>query len=88
MSSGISVPKAYVVRREGFSSAHRMYNNKWDEETNKRVFGQCYQLHGHNYRLEVSLFVPVSLDHALCYRVRFLMEADALPSFYTQLKEI
>ncbi len=45
----------YVTRREVFSAAHRLYNPKFTEEENERIFGKCSNpnWHGHNYTLEV-----------------------------------
>ena len=38
-----------------FSAAHRYHNPDWSEEENISTFGQDHRLHGHNYKLEVSL---------------------------------
>ena len=38
-----------------FSASHRYFKAEWDEERNRRVFGPCFQEHGHNYLLEVTL---------------------------------
>lgn len=45
----------YVTRREVFSSSHRLFNPKFNEEENDLIFGKCNNLngHGHNYILEV-----------------------------------
>ena len=42
-----------VGRRESFNAAHQLYDPDlpWDE--NRRLFGKCVNLHGHNYVLEV-----------------------------------
>lgn len=47
------MPKVTVARKVNFNSAHRLYNPKWDFETNQRVFGLCNNpnFHGHNYDL-------------------------------------
>ena len=42
-----------VGRRESFSAAHRLYDPDLSEEENRRLFGKCVSLHGHNYVLEV-----------------------------------
>lgn len=49
--------KASVIRREHFCAAHRLYNPKWDDEKNEKVFGKCSwpNYHGHNYELEVKV---------------------------------
>lgn len=46
-----------VYRKEHFNAAHRLYNNKWDEAMNDKVFGKCAlpNYHGHNYELEVKV---------------------------------
>ena len=46
-----------VFRREHFNAAHRLYNEKWDEGTNEKVFGKCAlpNYHGHNYELEIKV---------------------------------
>ena len=47
----------YLTRIEHFNAAHRLYNDKWDEETNLEVFGKCANTnwHGHNYELHVTV---------------------------------
>ena len=51
-----------IFRVEQFYSAHRLFNPKWDNETNDRVFGKCNNpnFHGHNYKLEVELDGPIN----------------------------
>ncbi|MGV3610437.1 MAG: 6-pyruvoyl trahydropterin synthase family protein [Fluviicola sp.] len=50
-----------IFRVEQFNAAHRLFNPKWDDETNNRVFGKCNNpnFHGHNYKLEVELDGPI-----------------------------
>ncbi len=45
----------YATRRETFSAAHRLYNPKFTDEENTRIFGKCSNpnWHGHNYILEI-----------------------------------
>ena len=49
--------KVAVFRREHFNAAHRLFNPKWDDATNEKVFGKCAlpHYHGHNYELEVKV---------------------------------
>lgn len=51
-----------IFRSEQFNAAHRLFNPKWDDETNDRVFGKCNNpnFHGHNYKLEVELDGPIN----------------------------
>ena len=47
----------YIKRKEHFCAAHKLWNDKWDAETNKRIFGKCSNenYHGHNFELEVTV---------------------------------
>lgn len=46
-----------VIRRAQFNAAHKLWNDKWNAEKNKEVFGLCANehFHGHNYILEVKV---------------------------------
>jgi|SRR6056297_18901 len=46
-----------VFRKAHFNAAHRIYNPKWSDEKNTKVFGKCANpmYHGHNYELEVKV---------------------------------
>jgi GTP cyclohydrolase IA len=44
-----------VSRREAFNAAHQLRDPGWSEDENRRIFGKCAQLHGHNYVLEVTV---------------------------------
>jgi len=45
----------YITRRECFASAHRLYNPNLNSKNNTKLFGKCYDLHGHNYQLFVTV---------------------------------
>ena len=45
----------HITRRECFASAHKLLNQTLDKESNKKLFGKCYNLHGHNYELFVTV---------------------------------
>jgi len=49
--------KVAVYRQEHFNAAHRLFNPKWDDATNTKVFGKCAlpNYHGHNYELHVKV---------------------------------
>jgi|SRR4051812_32109018 len=49
--------KVAVYRKEHFNAAHRLHNQKWDENTNTSVFGKCNNpnFHGHNYELVIKV---------------------------------
>jgi 6-pyruvoyltetrahydropterin/6-carboxytetrahydropterin synthase len=42
-----------VGRRESFNAAHQLYDPGLSDDENRRLFGKCTNLHGHNYVLEV-----------------------------------
>ena len=45
----------YITRRERFSAAHRLINPQFNEKKNKKTFDKCYNLHGHNYELFITI---------------------------------
>ncbi|MBI1938917.1 MAG: 6-carboxytetrahydropterin synthase [Ignavibacteriales bacterium] len=59
----------YLTRREVFSASHRLYNEKYTDEENEKIFGKCSNPsgHGHNYVLEVV--VAGEADHETGYVV-------------------
>lgn len=46
---------ALVGRRESFNAAHQLRDESLSDAENRRLFGKCANLHGHNYVLEVVL---------------------------------
>ena len=42
-----------VGRRESFNAAHQLCDPGLSDDENRRRFGKCANLHGHNYVLEV-----------------------------------
>ena len=42
-----------VSRRESFNAAHQLRDPGLSEAENRRLYGKCANLHGHNYVLEV-----------------------------------
>jgi 6-pyruvoyltetrahydropterin/6-carboxytetrahydropterin synthase len=54
-----------VGRRESFNAAHQLCDPDLSEEQNRRLFGKCVNLHGHNYVLEVV--VAGEIDQATGY---------------------
>jgi 6-pyruvoyltetrahydropterin/6-carboxytetrahydropterin synthase len=47
----------YVIRKEHFNAAHRLYNPAWSDEKNQEIFGHCANInwHGHNFELIVTV---------------------------------
>src|SRR6476660_2655886 len=54
-----------VGRRESFNAAHQLCDPGLSEAENRRLFGRCANLHGHNYVLEVV--VAGEIDPATGY---------------------
>jgi 6-pyruvoyltetrahydropterin/6-carboxytetrahydropterin synthase len=54
-----------VSRREAFNAAHQLSDPRLSDEENRRLFGKCANLHGHNYVVEVVVAGPV--DQATGY---------------------
>lgn len=63
-----------VFRKAHFNAAHRLHNDKWNEEKNREVFGLCNNplYHGHNYELEVKLTGEVDPDTGFLYDLKVL----------------
>ena len=45
----------YLTRRFGFSASHRLHSTLLDAPANTCTYGLCENIHGHNYRLEVTV---------------------------------
>jgi 6-pyruvoyltetrahydropterin/6-carboxytetrahydropterin synthase len=45
----------YLTRRFAFSSSHRLHSTALSGEQNACTYGLCENIHGHNYRLEVTV---------------------------------
>jgi 6-pyruvoyltetrahydropterin/6-carboxytetrahydropterin synthase len=75
-----------IFRVEQFNAAHRLFNPKWDDETNNRVFGKCNNpnFHGHNYKLEVELDGPINPETGYVMDMKHLsdmMKSEILERF-------
>ncbi len=51
-----------LTKKYHFCASHKYGNDYWSEEKNLEVFGKDYNIHGHNYILEVSVAGPVDPD--------------------------
>jgi 6-pyruvoyltetrahydropterin/6-carboxytetrahydropterin synthase len=52
-TTATSSTTALVSRRESFNAAHELRNPQLSDAENRRLYGKCANLHGHNYVLEV-----------------------------------
>ena len=71
-----------VGRRESFNAAHQLYDPGLPEAENRRLFGKCANLHGHNYVLEVV--VAGQVDPASGYVLDLKVVSDVIFRQVTQ----
>jgi 6-pyruvoyltetrahydropterin/6-carboxytetrahydropterin synthase len=45
----------YLTRRFQFSASHQLCSDRLDAAQNQATYGLCTNVHGHNYRLEITL---------------------------------
>jgi len=48
----------YKIKKEfSICCSHRLHNNEWSEDENRRIYGRCNNLpsHGHNYKIILFL---------------------------------
>lgn len=64
----------YVIRKEHFNAAHRLFNPAWTEEKNHEVFGPCANnnWHGHNFELIVTVKGIPDSDTGFVYDLKQL----------------
>ena len=65
-----------VGRRESFNAAHQLCDPDLSDEENRRLFGKCANLHGHNYVLEVV--VAGEVDQASGYVLDLKLLSDVI----------
>ena len=65
-----------VGRRESFNAAHQLWDPGLPDEANRRLFGKCANVHGHNYVLEVV--VAGEIDQASGYVLDLKLLSDII----------
>ena len=65
-----------VGRRESFNAAHQLCDPDLSDEENRRRFGKCVNLHGHNYVVEVV--VAGEIDRATGYVLDLKVLSDVI----------
>jgi 6-pyruvoyltetrahydropterin/6-carboxytetrahydropterin synthase len=65
-----------VGRRESFNAAHQLRDPELPDEANRRLFGKCANVHGHNYVLEVV--VAGEIDQATGYVLDLKLLSDVI----------
>jgi 6-pyruvoyltetrahydropterin/6-carboxytetrahydropterin synthase len=71
-----SSPTVLVSRRETFNAAHVLRDPGLSEDENRRIYGKCAGLHGHNYVLEVV--VAGEIDPATGYILDLKLLSDLI----------
>lgn len=68
--------KATVCRQTHFNAAHRLYNPKWDDIENQKIFGICSSpnYHGHNYNLIIKVKGEVDAETGYVIDMKILKE--------------
>jgi 6-pyruvoyltetrahydropterin/6-carboxytetrahydropterin synthase len=63
-----------VGRRESFNAAHQLCDPDLSDEENRRLFGKCANLHGHNYVLEVVVAGEVDQTSGYVFDLKSLAD--------------
>jgi 6-pyruvoyltetrahydropterin/6-carboxytetrahydropterin synthase len=63
------MPTPHACYRTHFSAAHILWSADLSEDENRRLYGPCARLHGHNYELEIA--VSGEVDPATGMAVNF-----------------
>jgi len=50
-----------ITKEFKWDCAHRLFNPKKTKEENKKIFGPCYNIHGHSYKMFVTVS-PISKE--------------------------
>ena len=61
-----------VGRRESFNAAHQLCDPDLSDDENRRLFGKCANLHGHNYVLEVVVAGEIDEAHGYVLDLKLL----------------
>jgi 6-pyruvoyltetrahydropterin/6-carboxytetrahydropterin synthase len=75
-NAGTSSTTVLVSRRESFNAAHQLRDPSLTDAENRRLFGKCADLHGHNYILEVV--VTGDIDQSTGYVLDLKVLSDVI----------
>ena len=66
----------YIIRKEHFNAAHKLWRKDWTDEKNDLVFGKCNNpnFHGHNYDLIVSVTGEIDKETGFVIDVKILAD--------------
>src|SRR5450432_3589665 len=63
--------RVQLVSGSHFVAAHRLHRDDWDDETNRRVFDKCNNLHGHGHTYGLEVTVEGEVDPETGYLMDF-----------------
>ena len=69
-----SQPTVLVSRRETSNAAHQLRNPRLSDDENRRLFGKCVNLHGHNYALDVVVAGKINDDSGYVMDLKVLSD--------------
>jgi 6-pyruvoyltetrahydropterin/6-carboxytetrahydropterin synthase len=68
-------PTALITCEFHFEASHVLRRDDWPEARNEAVFGNCARLHGHSYRLLVTLRGPIDPETGMVRNFRDVKQA-------------
>ena len=51
-----------ITKKYKFCAAHQYWNENWTQKKNEEEFGPDIYVHGHNYKLDVSITGKINLE--------------------------
>ena len=62
--------EAQITCEFSFEASHQLRRADWSDAQNDEVFGACARLHGHSYRLLVTLRAPIDPETGMVVNFR------------------
>jgi 6-pyruvoyltetrahydropterin/6-carboxytetrahydropterin synthase len=71
----MAAPFVEITHSEEFSASHRLHNARWTAAKNRRIYGICNNLHGHNYVVQVTVRGSLDSSSGMVMNLTDLMTA-------------
>ena len=71
-----------ITRRYTFCAAHQYWNENWTHKKNEEKFGSDIHVHGHNYKLDVSINGKINPKTGFIINLKIL---DSIVNEYVDL---
>ena len=62
----------FITKKYKFCAAHRYWNDNWDLKKNKSNFFDDIKLHGHNYKLFITISGPIDDESGFIINLKYL----------------